>query len=164
LEFITGLFQNIKGAVESELIDRSFKAEIASCEANLKSATNEHRKLNESLKTLQGEVVKAINGESKFDSAVLNDLIAQTKEKISLSTEKMVRFQSELDNRQHHLLNIRADYKKLISWAEIFHDCNLATKKMIIAYLIQSVKVSRDYRLDITLNVAYEQFSMLRSP
>jgi len=31
-------------------------------------------------------------------------------------------------------------------------------KKMIAAYLIKSVKVTRGYNLDIALNVAYEQF------
>jgi len=157
-EFITGLFQNIKGTVESDLIDKSYQAELTSCEGKLKSANKELRKHSESLKTLQGEVVKAINGESKFDSAVLNDLIAQTKDKILLSTENADRYQYELDNRHQHLANIKADYDKLISWADIFHDCGIETKKMIIAYLVRSVKMSRDYEMDITLNVAFEQF------
>jgi len=53
---------------------------------------------------LQSEVVKSINGESKFEPAVLNELIAQTKDKIQSSSEKAGRYQSELDNRQQYLI------------------------------------------------------------
>ena len=158
LEFISGLFQNIKGAVESDLIERSYQAELASCEASLKSANSELRKHSENLKTLRGEVIKAINGVSKFDSAVLNDLIAQTKDKIQLATEKAAHYQSELDNQHQYLANIQSDYNKLISWAEIFQDSDIETKKMITAYLISNVKISRDYKIEIILNVAFEQF------
>jgi len=157
-EFLLGLFQNIKGSVESELVDKSYQSELASCKTKLKGANAELHKLNESLKTLQGEVVKAIQGESKFDSAVLNDLIAQTKEKIQSATEKVNRYQSDFENRQQYLTDIQADYKRLVSWAEIFQNSNPEAKKMITAYLIKSVKVSRGYKLDIAFNVAFEQF------
>ena len=46
------------------------------------------------------------NGESKFDSAVLNDLIAQTKDKIQFSSEAVDRYQSELSNQQQYLTGI----------------------------------------------------------
>jgi len=157
-EFLLGLFQNIKGAVESDMVDKSYQSELQSLKVKLKGASVELHKHAESLKTLQGEVVKAIQGESKFDSAVLNDLIAQTKDKIQSSTEKVNRYQHEFDNRQQHLSNIQADYKKLVSWAEIFQDSTPETKKMITAYLIKSVTVSRGYKVDITFNVAFEQF------
>jgi len=157
-EFLLSLFQNITGSVENELIDKSYQSEVASCKTKLKGANAELHKHNESLKTLQGEVVKAIQGESKFDSAVLNDLIAQTKEKIQSSTEKVNRHQSELENRNQCLTDIQTEYKRLVTWAEVFQSSNPETKKMITAYLIKSVKVSRGYKLDIDFNVAFEQF------
>jgi len=89
---------------------------------------------------------------------VLNDLITQTKEKIQSSTVNINRYQSELENRNQHLLDLQSDYKKLVSWSEIFQDSSPETKKMIVAYLIKSVKVGRGYTLDISFNVAFEQF------
>ena len=157
-EFLLGLFQNIKGSVENDLIDKSYQSEVASCKTKLKGANAELHKHTESLKALQGEVVKAIQGESKFDSAMLNDLIAQTKEKIESSTETVNRYKSELENRNQYLTDIQADYNRLITWAEVFQDSNTEAKKMITAYLIKSIKVSRGYKLDIVFNVAFEQF------
>ena len=116
------------------------------------------KKQPDSLGTLQGEVVKAINGESKFDSALLNDLIRQTKEKIATATEEVHHYESELENGQQHLSAIKTDYQRLISWAEMFQDSNTETQKMIVAYLIESVKVNRGYELDMKFNVAFEQF------
>jgi len=157
-ELLLGLFQNIKGAIESELVDRSYQSELASYKTKLKGAKAELHKHTESLKTLQSEVVKAIQGESKFDSALLNDLITQAKEKIQISSESVDRYQSEIENRNQHLTDIQADYKKLVSWAEIFQDSTPETKKMIAAHLIKSAKVGRGYKVDITFNVAFEQF------
>jgi len=107
---------------------------------------------------LQDEVVKAINGESKFDSALLNDLIKQAKEKIATATEEVHRYESELENGQQHLSAIKTDYQRLIGWSEMFQGSNAEAKKMIVAYLIESVKANRGYELDIKFNVAFEQF------
>ena len=104
------------------------------------------------------KVYKALDGKSKFDSALLNDLIRQTKEKIATTTEEVHRYESEMENGQQHLSAIKTDYQRLISRTEMFQDSNAETKKMIVAYLIESVKVNRGYELDIKLNVAFEQF------
>jgi peroxiredoxin family protein len=54
--------------------------------------------------------------------------------------------------------DIQAQYKSLISWADIFVDSDIEVKKMIAAYLIESVKVSRGYEVEVKFHVAYEQF------
>jgi len=157
-ELLDSLFQNIKGASESKLIERSYQKELEGCKTKLKASRAELKKQTGSLATFQGEVEKAIKGESKFDSALLNDLIRQTKEKIATATEEVHRCESELENGQQHLSAIKNDYQRLISWAEMFQDSNTETQKMIVAYLIDSVKVNRGYELDMKLNVAFEQF------
>jgi len=157
-ELLDSLFQNIKGASESKLIEKSYQKEVEGCKARLKASRAELKKQTDSLKTLQGEVVKAIEGTSKFDSELLNDLITQAKEKIATATEEVSRYEAELENGQQHLSAIKTDYQRLISWAEMFQSSNIETKKMIVAYLIDNVKVNRGYELDIQFNVAFEQF------
>jgi hypothetical protein len=43
-------------------------------------------------------------------------------------------------------------------WADLFQDCPKETKKMIVAYLIDSVHIRHWYEVDIKFNVEYEHF------
>ena len=124
----------------------------------LKGAKAELQKYSESLTTLQGEVVNAIQGTSKFEPELLNELIIQTKAKFETTSAEVDRLELDLENKQQYFMATQANYEKLISWSEIFRDANIETKKMITAYLIESVKVGRGYELEMKFNVAFEQF------
>jgi DNA invertase Pin-like site-specific DNA recombinase len=152
------LFNDIQATPENQIIEKRYQSELVSCTAKLKGAKDALKKHSESLKTLQGEVVNAIQGASKFDSAVLNVLIIQTQEKVAAATNEVQQYELEYGNRKQQMNDIKTQYKKFISWAEIFNTSTKETKKMIAAYLIESVKVRRGYEVDIKFNVAYEQF------
>ena len=49
-------------------------------------------------------------------------------------------------------------YDELVSWADMFDECDIETKKMILARIMNCVKVSRDYETEITFTVGIEQF------
>ena len=152
------LFQNVKSVSESDLIQKSYQAELASCRIKLQGARAELRKQTESLSTLQGEVVNAIQGKSKFSPEILNTAIQQTQEAVAAETEKVTRYESELENQHKYLDTIKTDYHRLVDWSEIFRHSNPETRKMITAYLINGINVNRGYELDITFNVAFQQF------
>ena len=152
------LFQNVKSVSESDLIQKSYQAELASCRAKLQSARAELRKQTENLNTLQGEVVNAIQGKSKFSPEILNTIIQQTQEAVAGETEKVTRYESELDNQKNYLDAIKTDYQRLVDWSEMFRHSNPETRKMITGFLINSINVYRGYELDVTFNVAFEQF------
>ena len=157
---LCGLFKNIQGLSKSELIEKRYQSELTSCINKLNGSKAELKKHADALRTLQDEVVKAINGESKFDADTLNDLIKQTKEKVAAATTTVQQYESELENRHKHMANIQAQYNELISWADIFQNSPKGTKKMITAYLIDRVDVRCGYEVDIKFNVVYEQFCM----
>jgi DNA invertase Pin-like site-specific DNA recombinase len=159
-EVLCGLFKNIQGLSKSELIEKRYQSELTSCINKLNGSKAELKKHTDALRTLQDEVVKAINGESKFDADTLNDLIKQTKEKVAAATTTVQQYESELENRHKHMANIQAQYNELISWADIFQNSPKGTKKMITAYLIDRVDVRCGYEVDIKFNVVYEQFCM----
>jgi len=157
-ELIMSLFKNIKGANESELIEKSYLNELASCKAKLKSAKSGLVKYSKNLEDLKSEVIKSIQGTSKFEAGLLSDLIKQTEEMVIAAESEICLYETELENKQHHLTAIKEDYQKLINWSEIFKNSIAETKKMITAYLIESVKVKSGYELEVKFNVAFEQF------
>ena len=68
------------------------------------------------------------------------------------------RYELELGSKHQSMADIKALYKDIMSWADIFMDSDKEVKKMIAAYLIESVKVSRGYEVEVKFHVAYEQF------
>ena len=152
------LFKKVKGTPEKELIEKRYHSELAVSTGKLKAAKAEVKKLTDSLKTLQDEVVNAIMGTSKFDSGVLNELIKQTRDKLTAAEDNVSRYELELNNKHQSMADIKALYKDILSWADIFIDSDKEVKKMIAAYLIESVKVSRGYEVEVKFHVAYEQF------
>ena len=143
---------------KNALIEKRYRAELALSKSKLKTAKAELKKHLDSLKTLQDEVINAIQGTSKFDSGLLNELIGQTKEKAAIAEKEVKAHELDLENKNQHMADIQTQYDNLISWADIFQDSNKETKKMITAYLIESVKVSRGYEVEIKFHIAYKQF------
>ena len=49
----------------------------------------------------------------------------------------------------------------MLTWAELFEGSSMEGKKMIVWQLIDKVRISRDYKIEIDLKVSLEQFKTL---
>ncbi|MDR1753838.1 MAG: recombinase family protein [Eubacterium sp.] len=157
-ELLLNLFKKVKSIPEANLIQKSYQVELASCRTKLQSARIELRNQTENLSALQSEVVDAIKGKSKFSPEILNTSIQQTQKAIAVETERVNNYESELDNHKKRLESIKTDYQRLVDWSGTFQQSSHETRKMITAYLIKSINVSRGYELDIAFNVSFQQF------
>ena len=70
-------------------------------------------------------------------------------------------YRTELESSQQYIADIQVQYNELITWGEMFQSSSIETKKMIMAYLIDSVGIRRGYEVQIKFSVAYEQFCMV---
>ena len=63
-----------------------------------------------------------------------------------------------LEEKKELLKNLDFRYNQFLSWANEFEDASMEEKKMIICQLIKSIKVSKDYKMEVEFNVSYQQF------
>ena len=49
-------------------------------------------------------------------------------------------------------------YDEILEWAQLYDNCSIPMKKVIVANMIDRVDVFRDYQLTIRLNITIEQF------
>jgi len=49
-------------------------------------------------------------------------------------------------------------YESFKSWAEEFENCSIERKKMIISQLISRIEIKNGYKINMELNMDYEQF------
>jgi hypothetical protein len=52
-------------------------------------------------------------------------------------------------------------FDNIKSWSDMYDGCGMETKKMILSHIMKSVRVSRDYEIEIDLTVDCEQLGIL---
>ncbi len=67
----------------------------------------------------------------------------------------------ELESLETSDVTDSEEYDRLVGWADVYDRCSFETKKMFVSQFIKSVRVFRDYRLEIDFNVSYEEFQNL---
>lgn len=107
---------------------------------------------------LDGIVEKIIRHQfAQIKMASQNDVIAQQHEKaVELARQ-------ELESRTADMETEQQEYDKLKTWADLYDNCNFAAKKVIVSQFIKSVRVYRDYTLEVEFNVSFEQFQQLQA-
>lgn len=77
-------------------------------------------------------------------------------------TEAVSTAQEELDILQTGMEREIEEYDRLLSWAEIYDTCSFESKKMFVSQFVKSVRVYRDYNLEIEFNVSFDEFKEFR--
>ena len=92
---------------------------------------------------------------------VTDDTLGQALSGLPVRLREAAR--QELESRTADMETEQQEYDKLKTWADLYNNCNFAAKKMIVSQFIKSVRVYRDYTLEVEFNVSFEQFQQLQA-
>jgi len=67
----------------------------------------------------------------------------------------------KLENSEQMKIALSKHFDNIKSWSDMYDECNMETKKMILSHIMKSVRVSRDYEIEIDLTVDIEQLGLL---
>jgi len=59
--------------------------------------------------------------------------------------------------------SLSQQFDNLRTWADMYDECDMETKKMIISRIMKNVRVKRDYEVEIDLTVNCEQLGMFQN-
>ena len=152
------IFSRMSAATEDEIIARAENNATLEIKDRVEKARDDFAKASKEYEFLKAEVVKAVQGESAFPVDILAELVENAKVKTKECGELLCSLSAEMEANEKRVSKIRADYKKLIRWSEIFDSSDTPTKKMIIGCIIDRVYVYSSYRLHIDFNISIEQF------
>ena len=152
------IFSRMREATEDEIICRAHDNATLDLKDRVTRAKEEFAKAAKEYDSLKAEVVKAVQGKSAFPMDILSELVNSAKEKMLEASGRLSELTAEMEKDEKRVSKIKADYKNLIRWSEIFDNCDIATKKMITSYIINKVYVYSDYKLHIEFNMNVEQF------
>jgi hypothetical protein len=151
-------FDEIAAAPESEILTNQHEKEIKLAKMQLDKAKAYLQEKEKDLEDYKGETLKVIRGQSKLSIELLNSLIAETDEQI-----RDARANADVAEKQYLELlesaeNLRKEYDRLLTWADLYDKSTFEAKKMIAAQFIKAVRVGRDYNIEIDFNVSFEEF------
>ena len=154
------IFENMRSIPKSEVVSSGLKALQEEQESRYKTAQRDYLKTAADLAELKSEVIKAIRGESKFSSELLNELITQTEKSLAETEANRDAVKQELSECQYRIEEMQDRYDEVISWTELYDTADFAAKKMIVANLINRIDVGTDYQIHIDLNIDLTHFDI----
>lgn len=132
-------------------MNHQHKKEIELARIKLDQANAHLAEKQKDLSDYKAETLKVIRGQSNLSVELLNALVKETETMIALA-------QAEYESLLASAENLRQEYDRLLTWADLFDTCSFEAKKMIVAQFVKAVRVSRDYNIEIDFNVSFEEF------
>lgn len=154
------VFSRMQAVKEEEIVSRTHRSAVVSLKKRLTAAKNECAKATKEYESLKVEIIKAIQGESAFPMDILSELVNNARTKMLEANEALTALNEEMAESESKCDRIRADYHRILQWAEMFDSSDMEVKKMIAGYIIKRVDVHSDYRLHIEFNMSFAQFEL----
>ena len=158
---LRALFSNIKSVSEKELVSTQLEQKTAEQRGTLSLLKSQKAQKEKELASYKNEVYKAIRGESTWDSRLLNELIGDTRIKLTELEAEIASAEQALADTDRTAAELREQYDRVLTWADMFDGSTTEGKKMIAYQLIRQVRVYRNFRIEIDLKVSFEQFKEL---
>lgn len=142
----------------SAIMEKRYGIELASLEQELKEAQAALVKRTEDLDALKSEIASCLRGQSSFKPTMLGEAIEIAEKERDASEQAVRQLEESLANSEKIVAELKKQHDQLIGWDELFDSCDMHAKRLIICQLVDEIRVSRGYRIDLKLNVTMEQY------
>ena len=100
------------------------------------------------------------NASGKLNADLLNKLYEDAQTKAIESDLKVKSLEERIEECEEKRGSLSDQYDSMRSWADLYGDCDMETKKMILSRIMSSIRVSRDYEIEIDLTVDCEELGI----
>ena len=154
------LFKQINDIPKKVLIEQRYASQLFELEGQLLQAATTYKINAMEVLAYEAEVLKIIRGESKLSQELLNKLYEEAKEKALVSNERVKELEAKIKASEHMRTELSQQYDTMMTWADMYDVCDMETKKMILCRLMKSVRVKRNYEIEIDLTTDCEQLGV----
>jgi hypothetical protein len=155
---VHSLFNLLSDVPKDDVITEQYDNVIANYKKQLSAAQVSLRAHKAEVAEYEAEVIKIIRGESKLDADLLNKLHDEAKTRALNSEDAVTQLKEKIQDSKKLLESFSRQYDELETWADMYDECDMETKKMILFRIMSTVKVRREYEIEIDFTVGFEQF------
>ncbi len=157
---VHSLFQQLSDAPKDAVIAERYANQIAEQRAQLITAKAALQACTAEILEYEAEVIKVIRGESKLNPDLLNKMYEDAKAKASDAGENVRAIEARIEAGEKMKDSLSQQYDTMSTWADMYDGCDMEAKKMIVSRIMKSVKVRRDYEIEIDLTVDCEALGL----
>ena len=157
-EAVENMFASIKDSPDEKVLKKHFTKEMQSFKAKQTKIKLDLSKLEKQKNKLESEIARSLTGESSFSPEQLSRTLTSVETQIAEQNEKLDTLNMEITDKKSSMEKIKPLYDRFKSWSEEFGECTNEQKKMIISHIIDRIEVGRDYKINLVLNMTYQQF------
>jgi DNA invertase Pin-like site-specific DNA recombinase len=154
------LFEQLNDVPKDAVIAQRYANRIAECQMQLTAAKAALQANTAEVLEYEAEVIKVIRGESKLNSDLLNKLYEDAKVKAADTEQCVKRLEAQIQSGEQMKDSLSRQYDNLRTWADMYDDCDMETKKMILSRMMKGVRVKRDYEIEIDLTIDCEHLGV----
>lgn len=151
----------IKQAPPQALLKKQRTQELKQAQAKVKQLQDQYQQKERDYQALRAETIKVIQGTSHLNVDLLNSLISETEAQLESLKTQMQAAEMELQRNTTESDLVNQEYTQLMDWADLYDNCSIEAKKMILSQFVKAVHVKRGYELDIEFNVSFEEFQTM---
>ena len=159
-EVLHQIFDRMKAVREDEIVSRTQMNVTADVKNQLTAAKREFAKATKEYEAVKSKLMAVIRGESSLPESLISEMAEDAKRQMMAASEKVSALNTEMEQSNSRIDEIRRDYRNIMKWSEIFDSSDMAVKKMIAGYLIKKISVYSGYRLHIKFNINFAQFEL----
>lgn len=162
-QIVRAQLERIRTTPNSEIISAQHQKVVDLAAARVKITKTQLCEKQREIADYEAETIRVIRGESKLSGELLNTLIMKAREEEKQLAAAYENALTEFNVRSANMDPENREYERLASWAEVYDSCSFEAKKMFISQFVKSVRVYRDYNLEIEFNVSFEEFRDLKA-
>jgi len=153
------LFENIKANPREDVLQSQYDEQVRLSSIALKQAIEKHSEKTKELELYKSEVKNVLVGNSSFSTDILNGLIAEAMEQIDMYEATIKNAKADIEGYEQLSKQVTKRYDDVMSWADMFDECSMEAKKMVVSQLFSKVRIGKEYTLEIDMNVSYDMFN-----
>jgi len=142
---IRDLFQRLNDVPKDAVIAERYASRVAEYQMQLATTKAALQGRTAEVLEYEAEVIKVIRGESKLSHDLLSKLYEEAKARTTEMEVTVKQLESKIKDGEQMKLSLTRQFDTLQSWADMYGECDMETRKMILSRIMKAVKVKRDY-------------------
>ena len=159
MDLLKSVFDKLKAVDPFEVISKAQRKVIIDLDKKLADAKKARDETATDYEKIKADVKRAMASNNALLD-VLTDIATEAREKMIDANEYYLSVSREIEDAKNNARASAENLSKLLGWAEMFDECDMETKKMIVAMLIKRVDVFPGYKMKVEFNFDLEQFEL----
>lgn len=157
-EILRGIFERARAVDEQDLIKRQVQDRSGQYQQRLKKAKAEQTKYAKELSKWEGLMLDSLEGNCVFTPDQIKRRMDAVQQSLASLSQEIETLQSRAEESKAIAEEILAQHKRLLTWAEMYEETSPEERRMVAAYVIKAVTLTRNYGIEIEFNISEAQY------